>query len=65
MSVVTHVVSFKYKPSVSSAERHLFGSSFLALKDTCLDKTGQPYILSLTGGSNNSPEGHTKGLEVS
>ncbi|GAA5859002.1 hypothetical protein JCM8547_003963 [Rhodosporidiobolus lusitaniae] len=70
-NIITHIVSLCYKPSTSSAEKHLVGSRFLALQDQCLlpsswtaaeDQAGKPY-LSVTGGRNNSPEGANKGFE--
>ncbi|KAK3381005.1 stress responsive A/B barrel domain-containing protein [Podospora didyma] len=36
---------------------------FLALKDTCIHPTAQtPYIKSVTGGKDNSPEGFQNGI---
>ena len=65
MGIITHIVSFKYKESASSAERHLVASSFLALQERCLDKTtGNPY-LAVTGGKDNSHEGLSAGHDVS
>ncbi|KAM0790631.1 hypothetical protein ACM66B_004493 [Microbotryomycetes sp. NB124-2] len=64
MGIITHVVAFKYTDDVTEAERHLIASKFLALKDAChLKQSQQPYILSLTGGANNSPEGRNRGLD--
>ncbi|KAL8281135.1 hypothetical protein RQP46_006493 [Phenoliferia psychrophenolica] len=62
--IITHIVHFEYKPEVSGTERHLIASKFLALLDTC-SLAGKPYILSATGGKNNSPEGASRGLEHS
>ncbi|GAA5940648.1 Dabb family protein [Sporobolomyces koalae] len=64
MGMITHIVSFKYHPTVSSAERHLVASSFLALQSRCLNERGEPYLL-VTGGANNSHEGQTKGFDHS
>ncbi|TNY22589.1 hypothetical protein DMC30DRAFT_348812 [Rhodotorula diobovata] len=61
MAPITHLVSFRYKPSTSSAEKHLVASSFLALQDQCT-LHDRPYV-SVTGGANNSSEGADKGLE--
>lgn len=64
--VVHHIVSFAYNAEVSSAEKALIGSRFLALKVTCLSPSdNQPYILEVSGGRNNSPEGAAKGYEHS
>ncbi|ORY70783.1 stress responsive A/B barrel domain-domain-containing protein [Leucosporidium creatinivorum] len=67
MPIIHHIVSFAYNPDVSSAEKALIGSRFLALKDTCLSPSDNktPYILEVTGGSNNSPEGAAKGFDHS
>ncbi|GAA6003831.1 hypothetical protein JCM10207_006428 [Rhodosporidiobolus poonsookiae] len=61
MSLVTHIVCFKYKPTASDAERHLVASKILALQDQC-QIDGSTY-LTVTGGSNNSTEGLTKGFD--
>ncbi|GAA6038430.1 hypothetical protein JCM8097_007646 [Rhodosporidiobolus ruineniae] len=61
MGLITHIVSFRYKPSTSDAERHLVASRFLALQDQC-ELKGERY-LSVTGGKQNSPEGLGKGYE--
>lgn len=63
--VVHHIVSFAYMADVSSAEKALIGSRFLALKDTCLSPSDSKYILEVSGGGNNSPEGAAKGYEHS
>ncbi|KAM0753021.1 hypothetical protein T439DRAFT_354482 [Meredithblackwellia eburnea MCA 4105] len=62
MGIVTHVVHFGYKPDISATEKHLIASKFLALEETSL-VDGRKYILSLTGGTNNSKEGFANGLE--
>ncbi|SCZ89237.1 BZ3500_MvSof-1268-A1-R1_Chr1-1g01049 [Microbotryum saponariae] len=36
MGLITHIVSFTYAPTVSSSEKHLIASSFLALKERCV-----------------------------
>lgn len=64
MGIITHIVSFKYKSTASSSERHLVASSFLALQSRCLDSQGKPYI-AVTGGKQNSPEQAGKGFDVS
>ncbi|KAK4052441.1 hypothetical protein OIV83_002243 [Microbotryomycetes sp. JL201] len=64
MGIITHVVAFKYANDVTPAERHWFASKYVALKDTCLaESSQQPYIISLTGGSNISPESFSKGFD--
>lgn len=63
--VVHHIVSFAYNADVSSAEKALIGSRFLALKDTCLSPSKAAYILEVSGGRDTSPEGAAKGYEHS
>ena len=72
MAPITHVVHFGYSAGVSNTEKHLIASKLLLLQDTCLlpaapgsARARQPYILSISGGTNNSPEQHANGLEVS
>ncbi|POY73152.1 hypothetical protein BMF94_3782 [Rhodotorula taiwanensis] len=63
MPSIVHIVSLKYKSTTSDAEKHLVGSSFLALQDKCQHpSTGEKY-LTVIGGRNNSPEGFEKGFE--
>ncbi|GAA5897537.1 Dabb family protein [Sporobolomyces salmoneus] len=62
MGIITHIVSFKYKESATSAERHLVASSFLALQSRCVDESGKSYI-AVTGGKDNSPEGMSNGYD--
>ncbi|KAH6609676.1 stress responsive alpha-beta barrel domain-containing [Trichoderma cornu-damae] len=60
---ITHVVLFSFKPSASAQDIDKVCSGLLALKDKCLHATTQePYIKSMTGGTNNSPEGLNDGL---
>lgn len=61
--MITHIVHFAYKPEVDLSTRHLLASRFLLLLESC-KRDGKPYILSLTGGKQNSTEGVDKGLEV-
>ncbi|BGP34111.1 hypothetical protein JCM10296v2_005926 [Rhodotorula toruloides] len=63
MGLITHIVAFKYKDGTTDAEKHLVASSFLALQDQCKLQGTEENYLSVTGGSNNSPEGFNKGCE--
>ncbi|KAN0063751.1 hypothetical protein ACQY0O_003801 [Thecaphora frezii] len=56
----THIVSFRYRPDVSASQRSTVLSRFLALGSTCLDAEGKRYILDISGGANDSPEGMGK-----
>jgi hypothetical protein len=59
---VTHIVAFKYKASVTSAQKADFAQRFLALRHTAR-RNGQPYIVSITGGHESSREGFDDGME--
>ncbi|KAI5303960.1 hypothetical protein KEM56_007012 [Ascosphaera pollenicola] len=64
---ITHIVMFRFKSDLSAADVHDHGSftasKLLALKDECLHpKTQTPYILSVTGGKDNSSEGIQHGI---
>lgn len=60
---VIHVVSFKYKESVSSQERLELYSQFGTFKTQCLYTDNQPYILGLKSSTENtSPENAGKGF---
>lgn len=63
MSIVTHIVLFKYKASASSAERHLLASKLLLLLETCVNSDGERYIISCTGGAVNNSPLKSKGYE--
>ncbi|ROW06617.1 hypothetical protein VMCG_04244 [Cytospora schulzeri] len=61
---VIHIVQFQFKEGTSESDKQNVAHEVLALKDRCLGpETGKPYIKSLTGGKNNSPEGINDGLE--
>lgn len=60
---IIHIVHFAY--SCDEATKQEIASRFLQMKTTCLSVSdSKPYILSLTGGKNSSPEGMNDGLEV-
>jgi hypothetical protein len=63
---VIHIVHFQYNRSAcDAATKADIADRFLKLKQKCLNKDGKPYILDITGGTNNSPEGVAEKLEVS
>ncbi|KAK3332838.1 hypothetical protein B0T19DRAFT_439645 [Cercophora scortea] len=63
MASITHVVLFQFKDGVSPDVVQTTCASLLALKENCLHPlTQRPYILSLKGGRDNSPEGLQGGL---
>jgi hypothetical protein len=63
---LTHVVSFRFKESVSEADREKVHKDFLHLKAACKrENEGGSYIIDLVGGKKNSnPEGAGKNFDV-
>ncbi|TGJ80267.1 hypothetical protein E0Z10_g8502 [Xylaria hypoxylon] len=61
---VNHLVLFQFKAEVSTESVDKIYTGMLSLKDACLrDGTQKPYIKSLTGGKDNSPEGQQNGIQ--
>ncbi|ODQ50635.1 hypothetical protein SAICODRAFT_67460 [Saitoella complicata NRRL Y-17804] len=61
---ITHIVLFQFSSEAlkDTANIQRICTAFQALKQNCLHpQTHKPYILSLTGGLNNSPEVHHSG----
>lgn len=58
---VTHIVLFKYRPSIPWSDFEAHFTSFTALRTTCL-RHGKPYMKSLRMGKNLSWEPHSKGM---
>ncbi|KAJ6618245.1 hypothetical protein B0H10DRAFT_2029947 [Mycena sp. CBHHK59/15] len=62
MSVV-HIVLFKLKSSLSDTEKKEFCDDMLSLRTTCVHPmSNQAYIVSSSGGEDNSPEGMQGGF---
>jgi len=62
MSIV-HIVLFKLKSSLTEQEVKEFCNDMLVLRTTCTHPdTGKPYIVSSSGGVDNSPEGAQGGF---
>jgi hypothetical protein len=60
---VVHVVSFKYKDSVSPEQRRGLYDDFNTFRTACLYSDGQPYILDFKSSTHNtSPENAGKGF---
>ncbi|CAI4220078.1 unnamed protein product [Parascedosporium putredinis] len=60
---ITHTVLFQFKASISQEDVKAAASRFLALKTGCVNpQSNSPYILSLKGGKDNSPENLQDGL---
>lgn len=58
-----HLVQFKFKPEVGESAIRDVCNGFISLKDTCIHAASQkPYIKSVTGGRDNSPEGLQNGF---
>lgn len=54
--MTTHFVAFKYKDTTTAAQKEALRAAFLDLR------TKIPFIVSLTWGSNTSPENLNKGM---
>jgi hypothetical protein len=60
---ITHIVLFKYSPSITWTDLQSHFDSFLALPSKCLHpSTGKPYMLSMKAGKNMSWEPFSKGM---
>ncbi|KAK0726248.1 stress responsive A/B barrel domain-containing protein [Apiosordaria backusii] len=60
---VTHTVLFQIKADAEPKDVKAACDRFLALKDSCLHPTNNaPYIKSIKGGKDNSPEGLQNGI---
>ncbi|KAF5651750.1 Stress responsive A B barrel domain protein [Fusarium sp. NRRL 25303] len=60
---ITHTVLFQFKDSVDQKDVTKTCDDFLQLKDLCIHPTSnKPYIISLQGGKDNSPEGMQNGI---
>ncbi|KAL2022811.1 hypothetical protein VTK56DRAFT_4627 [Thermocarpiscus australiensis] len=60
---VTHTVLFQFKANLKADDVKAACARFLALKQECLHPArNEPYIRSLKGGKDNSPEGLQNGM---
>ncbi|KAH6997381.1 hypothetical protein EDB80DRAFT_883525 [Ilyonectria destructans] len=60
---INRVVQFQFKPSVTNEAIDGVLSKIQGLKDGCLHpETKKPYIQSIEGGADNSPEGLQQGI---
>ncbi|KIY01358.1 uncharacterized protein Z520_02910 [Fonsecaea multimorphosa CBS 102226] len=61
---VTHIVLFRYHPSIPWTELEHHFAELAKLKSTCLKPavTGNPYMLSMSMGKNSSWENFGKGM---
>ncbi|GAW19524.1 hypothetical protein EKO27_g8059 [Xylaria grammica] len=61
---INHLVLFQFKDGASTETIDETYADMLSLKDNCIrDGTQKPYIQSLTGGKDNSPEGLQNGIQ--
>jgi hypothetical protein len=58
-----HIVLFKYKTSVTTAQKKEVVRRFLALQPSPRQDTGKSYILYINSGVQNSLEGVARGFE--
>lgn len=61
--LLKHIVLFKYKKTVTQAQRDAVTSRFLSLKRSIRPGADAPYILSIVEGVQNSGEGVDGGFE--
>ncbi|KAI9371399.1 hypothetical protein BJX61DRAFT_511651 [Aspergillus egyptiacus] len=60
---ITHIVLFQFKAGISADVINDVCARMLALKENCLHPASQkPYIVSSSGGKDNSPEGIQNGI---
>ncbi|KAL4872816.1 hypothetical protein BDV12DRAFT_161578 [Aspergillus spectabilis] len=60
---ITHIVLFQVKADLTAEVINDFCKRMISLKDNCIHPTSQkPYILSSSGGIDNSPEGLQGGI---
>jgi hypothetical protein len=60
---INHIVLFEFKADASAEKVTETCNNFLGLRDKCLHPTStKPYIKSVVGGKDNSPEGAQGGL---
>ncbi|EHA58282.1 hypothetical protein MCOR02_010655 [Pyricularia oryzae] len=61
---IKHIVLFQFKADASPEAIQEVCSSMVALKDKCLHPESQaPYIKSMSGGKDNSPENLQNGIQ--
>ncbi|RFT83794.1 Dabb family protein [Serratia marcescens] len=61
--LLKHIVLFKYKKTITQAQRDAVTSRFLSLKRSMRPGADAPYILSIVEGVQNSGEGVDGGFE--
>ncbi|KAJ5558876.1 hypothetical protein N7461_002848 [Penicillium sp. DV-2018c] len=60
---ITHIVLFQFKADVAAEAIRDTCERILSLKDNCIHPSSQkPYITSVSGGKDNSPEGIQNGI---
>ncbi|KAM0326623.1 hypothetical protein ACHAQA_006492 [Verticillium albo-atrum] len=62
MAPITHIVLIGFKDGITAERIKQIIAGMLKLKDICVNpKTQEPYILSMKGGKDNSPDGFQNG----
>ncbi|KAF9257695.1 hypothetical protein L218DRAFT_878882 [Marasmius fiardii PR-910] len=60
---IIHIVQFSFKPTTTPEQINEVCQGFLALKEKCINPiTKQPYLKSVVGGRDNSPEKRQGGM---
>lgn len=62
MAPITHIVLFRYSPSIPWSTLQSHFTDFASLKTRCLNAQGNPYMLSLRMGLNHSWENFGRGM---
>ncbi|KAH6695109.1 stress responsive A/B barrel domain-containing protein [Plectosphaerella plurivora] len=63
MAPITHIVAVGFKDEVSAETIKETADGFFKLQQSCVNPaTQQPYIVSIKGGKDNSPEGLQSGI---
>ncbi|KAH7333258.1 stress responsive a b barrel domain-containing protein, partial [Rhexocercosporidium sp. MPI-PUGE-AT-0058] len=60
--LITHIVLFNYKSDITWTDLQAHFDVFLQLPKTCLNKEGNPYMVSMKAGKNQSWEPYSNGL---
>lgn len=61
--IIKHIVLFRYKDNVTPAQKKEVVQRFLKLRDSTRPGEKEPYVMSITTGSQNSGENVSMGFE--
>ncbi|KAK6075565.1 stress responsive A/B Barrel domain-containing protein [Seiridium cupressi] len=59
---ITHFVAFTFGININQTQIDTVVQNMLALKEKCLNADGEPYMLSLSGGTNNNPDNRNEAI---